>query len=970
MRFAKLILERYGRFEGCELDFRRRGPDLHVIYGPNEAGKSTSLSAVSDLLFGFPTRSPYNFLFDYSLLRVGAVVEEDGRTLTCRRRKSGGSTLVDADERPILDADLLAMLKGQTRDTFRLSFSLDQKALREGGQAIVKAKDDVGQALFAAGSGLTTISEHVKRIEEETDAIWGRRAKGTRTYTRAERELETSVRAVRDASLKPKSWTDARDAKDGAKQRLEAIEEERKALLVENQQLQRLRRVAGNVRLRQDVLEQIAAAAPTAELTEAAETAAVADMAGAEAATRAKAVAERLLEELDERAGQQSPDPEVLGEAAAIEALILEFGGATKAAKDLIRLEGQRAAAADEVARFRGRAGAVEGGALAADVVAQLRELAREHGTDLAALEEIQASRDELEDRRKRLKAALEAGGQEEVGRALVDAVDAARRLGSDADDRCVAAFRLADDAAVDLEQALARLRPWTGGADELASLPTLGDAELDRTKDAWAGQRDALYKEDATAQRLETEVERVRLQIELAGTGAAISRQEVADSREARDGRWMPLRAHLLGDSTLQNPSEDAAAFEQAVAATDGIADRRFAFAEESARLAGLEATRAERDLEAEQARRRAEIAKERLESLAIEWRQRQLSLGLPELEPDQLASWFGERAAALQAQADRVRLKADADRLEERRTTAVTALRAALNEHTSDDVPELAAILGRAERKRGEIEAETERLNRGRDSLDQLEVDLAGLERRQTATSERAEPRRLAWERLLSGARIALDIATADARLAAIDELRQAEEAIAALDRRIEGIRRDAADFRSQLTAVAGRLGMAAADDDEHVVRELRTRLDKARSAKLVLDEIEKDRVKRRSEIDRAAAELAVAMGAIAPLLEQTAAADPAALSDAIDRSRALRGKREALAAAEAAIIRDGDGVPLDDLVAMVLARDPDELATRSESIERELQEVNVRASEAATAHGEASRAFGELERETGTA
>ena len=56
MRFVKLMLERYGRFEGCELDFRERQPDLHVIYGPNEAGKSTSLSAVSDLLFGFPTR--------------------------------------------------------------------------------------------------------------------------------------------------------------------------------------------------------------------------------------------------------------------------------------------------------------------------------------------------------------------------------------------------------------------------------------------------------------------------------------------------------------------------------------------------------------------------------------------------------------------------------------------------------------------------------------------------------------------------------------------------------------------------------------------------------------------------------------------------------------------------------------------------------------------------------------------------
>ena len=46
MRFARLMLERYGRFEDCELAFRSGSPDLHIIHGPNEAGKTTSLAAV------------------------------------------------------------------------------------------------------------------------------------------------------------------------------------------------------------------------------------------------------------------------------------------------------------------------------------------------------------------------------------------------------------------------------------------------------------------------------------------------------------------------------------------------------------------------------------------------------------------------------------------------------------------------------------------------------------------------------------------------------------------------------------------------------------------------------------------------------------------------------------------------------------------------------------------------------------
>ena len=93
MRFVNLALERYGHFDDCTLSFRRGEPDLHVIYGANEAGKTTSMAAVSDLLFGFPGRSPYNFIFDYSLLRVGAVLEDEGRIMACRRKKATSGTL-------------------------------------------------------------------------------------------------------------------------------------------------------------------------------------------------------------------------------------------------------------------------------------------------------------------------------------------------------------------------------------------------------------------------------------------------------------------------------------------------------------------------------------------------------------------------------------------------------------------------------------------------------------------------------------------------------------------------------------------------------------------------------------------------------------------------------------------------------------------------------------------------------------
>ncbi len=185
MRLARLSLGRFGRFEGCDMSFRSGTPDLHIIYVANEAGKTTSMAAVADLLFGFEMRSPYNFMFTYPLLRVGAVLEEDGRSLAVRRRKFDSGSVVDAAGKPIDDGPLIALLHGQTRETFRTSFSLDHVRLRQGGRDIVEAKDDVGQALSAAGSGMTGITAALAELEREADGIWGPRARQSRVYTQA-----------------------------------------------------------------------------------------------------------------------------------------------------------------------------------------------------------------------------------------------------------------------------------------------------------------------------------------------------------------------------------------------------------------------------------------------------------------------------------------------------------------------------------------------------------------------------------------------------------------------------------------------------------------------------------------------------------------------------------------------------------------------------------------------------------------
>ena len=309
MRFSRLLLERYGRFEGCELDFRPGSPDLHVVYGENEAGKTTSLAAVTDLLFGFPVRSPYNFLFDYSLLRVGAVLQDGGATLECRRKKGTSSTLLGPDDTAIDEAPLAAMLRGQTRDTFGLSFSLNQVALRSGGKAMVEAKNDLGRTLFAAGSGLTGVSDELRRLETEADAIWGPTNRGSRTFAVAQRQLAESMRSVRDDALKPKAWSDARVATVRTRDALQAARRDRDAVQAEYRSGERVRRLAPLVRRREEQTAALAEYDGVVDLGRQREATADGLVREAEDAVRAISAAEGLRADIAVRRAAVTADP-------------------------------------------------------------------------------------------------------------------------------------------------------------------------------------------------------------------------------------------------------------------------------------------------------------------------------------------------------------------------------------------------------------------------------------------------------------------------------------------------------------------------------------------------------------------------------------------------------------------------------------------------------------------------------------
>src|SRR6266478_1562395 len=101
MRIQRLDLLRYGRFTDTHIELPASDSDIHIVFGVNEAGKSTALSAIEDLLFGIPHNSPLNFVHDYASMRLGALIESEARTLAVRRRKGNRDTLLTDDDAPM-----------------------------------------------------------------------------------------------------------------------------------------------------------------------------------------------------------------------------------------------------------------------------------------------------------------------------------------------------------------------------------------------------------------------------------------------------------------------------------------------------------------------------------------------------------------------------------------------------------------------------------------------------------------------------------------------------------------------------------------------------------------------------------------------------------------------------------------------------------------------------------------------------
>jgi uncharacterized protein YhaN len=828
MRLKCLDLTRYGKFTDHRIEFGEKvegQPDLHIVYGPNEAGKSTALAGFLDLLFGIETRSRFNFIHPYPTMRIGGTLELAGGPQEIVRIKRPQNSLLDVRDQPIAEGVLLGELGRIDRESYRTMFSLDDATLEAGGESILSSKGDLGQLLFSASAGLADLSKGLVDLKAEAEGFYKYRARSGELSDLKARLAELKAERERVDTL-ASEYAQLIEARDRAAIQYEEAISSRGKIQTRMDEIQRhlnaLPRLADLRGLRQRI-------APLADLPDAprgwAEELPQLQKDEIELGIRAQG----LSEEIAELSGQLDAivvDETALRLADKVERLADLRARHVTAEKDIPerRLQLREAEfAISTILRRIERTGETDPQrlVLGASVVGALRTVIETRSGIEAALK---SSADELSEARRRWDEAQarlrEAGGDPEAaqGRETRMSWLAATVAAARADDHAARrrlADRARDAARIMLADRMRELRPWNGDVDELIDLQAPDDGEIQRWKLAAAEAQKRIDHHAGEVERLTTEQVRLAAELDaLSGISGLVSDQEAASIRAIREQTWADHR------DKLDTVSADG--FEAALRRDDIVTSGRLGHVADVAKLHQTSQTLATVKAECRRAIELRDVATTAMQSL-----QREIASAVATTCPallngislPQFEAWLDRRDKALEAQAlaraaesDLREAEADAVAVRDRLAAALEA--AGLPQGT-DAGFEALLVAGQ-----GAIDLEVE-LKALRASVDERQRDLASREREVEKATEADGSWNASWTKACSACWLgeggtAPTLATVREILAAISELGPVLEKQAGLVDRIGKMEKDQTAFHDEAEALANEMGIAAPSGD----------------------------------------------------------------------------------------------------------------------------------------------------------
>jgi uncharacterized protein YhaN len=986
MRILRLDLQAFGPFSGTSLELSAGNEGIHLIYGPNEAGKSSTLRALRNLLYGIPGNTVDDFVHNKPDLRVGALLRRrDGQELEIVRRKGYKGTLLSPDEKDPLDESVLrGFLGGCDQAQFETMFGIDHAGLIAGGQEIIRGQGDIGHVLFAAGAGIADLRTIRGNLEREADELF--RPGGQKpAVNQAVSELNKAKKLIRDSLLPGSDWLKHKTALDDAGKQLAAIEDQLGELSRRKTRLERLARALPGIARLRDCDERLARLGDVPELPDDFAENRRDTTARLETARQAEQEAVAEIERLDALIAEATMPEALTSHTADIEATYSQLGVYRKAQADLPGLIAKQEHLAKETAALLKelRPELSLGNANELKLTRRQQVEIQNLGSRKEALgKQLLQARNEIVETRQSLREASDELAQlppSSDPTSLAEAVRQARSQGNlsqQASSLRNEIASLSQQASVDLQQ----LGLWSG---PLASLETLAlpatetidrfDQGLSEVQAEISRGQSAMEKARSEASGIDRELERLRLE------GDPPSEAELAKARKLRDAGWQLFLKERRNEMIPVEAMEDflaaigpgerpelVSAYEQAVRRADDLADRLRREANRVASRASLQSQQASVERQLADLTRQHASALEQFQEVECQWRRAWQPAAIDPLPPREMRAWMQRRQGLVQ-QAQAIRLRAaELKRLDSGIAEQCGRLRAGLERFGISDgnTASLDSLLARGDA----VLEQTKEAAGKRRQLEHEKNRLLKAAAQAEAKAAQAEAEVKEWSGQWTDALRPLGLpegvspAAANVVVAQTDELFARLREAAGFAERIDDIARDSSHFCQSVHRLLLTIGPEPPPDDrlEEALERLMDRLRRAISDQEKLDLLESQR-KNHDEIRRQAHDKVEELRAsLAVMCREARCLSADELPAAEAASLVLLRLRQERKSSHEQLLQLAAGATIDDLVAEAAAISADSLPGELQRLTEEIADGDRKRGELREAIGGEKRAL----------
>lgn len=964
MRFLDLRLMAYGPFTDIRLDLSGGSHGLHIVYGPNEAGKSASLRAISALLYGIPARSPDNFIHPYPNLRVGATLcHSSGDKQLFIRRKAQKNTLLDENENPLEDITLNRFLSVLDNNLFNQLYGINHETLLQGGIEMKNLKGRIGATLFSAGLGSGVNDLLNKLAEEEKMLAAPRSAQGITRLLTAYKDLRKEVSTL---TLAGGEWHDAAKIIRNLQQDIEELNHAVIAQVQERSALERKLRNLPRFAKLAKLQTEISAFGPIITLPESysPENRQKAVYALEQAVAGKKRTTEQLLAFEGKIKAINLPSA-ILEHGDKIRQLYRKLDTHQTAAGDRERLNAKRIQKENDAEKaLRDLAPElpfpeVEKLRLTRGELVKLRELCVEYNVMHERPQALASEAEQLAQETRVIELELQKLPQssdplplqkalQSVARSATleqELAETEKRLRTSENEAARGLLQLGfkEQASHDFNSFLNTPCPPPETVDRFDAMFRKQEQEENRITERIAETTDQI-------ERLETEIESFHK------SGRQITESEMVDLRSKRDDNWQQIKQNWLDQQPINIPPQALASeYEININQADEASDRLRREAAQVQQLARLEAEHqtAIKRLNHQQAER------EKLAALRIQldkewreiWAESLVNLGVPQ----EMRGWLSSRERVVVAAENSIELARQISST----TQAIAKVRQQLVEVLAiygvavDDHEPLADLTELAKDRLAKIT----RIQGDHERLTQTLADRRNLLALKTEKKQQEEAKlaewRVVWQQAIQKLPLSPDHASPGQVTAVIDKIDTLFDNIGEIDGlnvRIKAIDNNRKLFAQEVAALMTAAGcdMSVDFNDEQAITMLHQQLEDGAKDSEKLAQLQHRQQELEEEAEKHGETIDKAQSYLASLCKEIGCEDYQSMPEIEQRWLAYKRLRDEQKRCEEDIINDGGGLTLAESAKEIEGLDGDQLTAQINSFGDTLNELNRRKEE----------------------